>query len=153
MKHSKWQHTYIHTTFGNLLNQIWNSYNNKLCQSANREKVCEGERDLFGVVEALEVILTKERTVLGLSAARHAFAEVNPEIVTPPLVAADSPSRCHLLSSISADDRMMVSIEPPTLSVCLDWAWWQLANTLSKRNKWASAHQIFFTVAHSWVLD
>lgn len=59
--------------------------------------------ELFGVVEALEVILTKERAVLGLSAARHAFAEVNPEIVTPPLVAVDSPSRCHLLSSISAE--------------------------------------------------
>lgn len=96
------------------------------------------------MVEALEIILTKERAVLGLSAARHAFAEVNPEIVTPPLVAVDSPSRCHLLSSISADDRLMLSTERSSFRMFrLSRSLSLVANTLPKRKKWALAHQIF----------
>lgn len=56
-------------------------------------KVREKEReDLFGVVEALEVVFTEESTVLGLTATRHALAEVYPEIVAPPFVPCDSPS-------------------------------------------------------------
>lgn len=51
--------------------------------------------DLFGVVEALEVVLAEERTVLGLAAARHALAEVDPEIVATPFVAGDSPAGSH----------------------------------------------------------
>lgn len=35
--------------------------------------------ELLGVVEALEVVFAKEGAVLGLSAARHALAEVDPE--------------------------------------------------------------------------
>lgn len=55
-----------------------------------------GERnDLFGVVETLEVVLAKERTVLGLAAARHALAEVDPEIVATAFVPCDSPAGCH----------------------------------------------------------
>ena len=49
------------------------------------------ERDLFRVVEALEVIFTEESAVLGLSALRHALAEINPEIVAPSFVSCDSP--------------------------------------------------------------
>ena len=47
---------------------------------------------LFGVMEALEVILAEELAVLGLTAARHAFAEVNPEIIATTFVPIDSPS-------------------------------------------------------------
>nr|AFK36679.1 unknown [Lotus japonicus] len=43
------------------------------------------------MVEALEVIFTEESTVLGLSASRHAFAEVDPEIVAATFVSCDSP--------------------------------------------------------------
>ena len=50
---------------------------------------------LFGVVEALEVVLAEERTVLGLAAARHALAKVDPEIVATPFVAGDSPAGSH----------------------------------------------------------
>lgn len=57
----------------------------------------EMKRYLFGMVEALEVILTEKRAVLGLSAVRHTFAEIHPEIVASPFVPRYSPSRRHLI--------------------------------------------------------
>jgi hypothetical protein len=51
--------------------------------------------DLFGVVEALEVIFTEESAVLGFSALRHALAEIHPKIVAPAFVSCDSPPGCH----------------------------------------------------------
>ena len=51
--------------------------------------------NLFGMVEALEVILTEKRAVLGLSAVRHALAKIHPEIVASPFVPRYSPSRRH----------------------------------------------------------
>ena len=50
---------------------------------------------LFGVVEALEVVLSEERAVLGLPAAGHALAEVSPKVVAPPLVPCYPPTRRH----------------------------------------------------------
>lgn len=41
---------------------------------------------LFGVVETFEVVFTEESTILGLTAARHALAEVDPEIVASAFV-------------------------------------------------------------------
>lgn len=52
----------------------------------------ERERDLFGVVKALEIVFAEKRTVFGLSAFRHALAEVHPKIITPPLVPCYSPT-------------------------------------------------------------
>jgi hypothetical protein len=43
------------------------------------------------VVEALEVVLAEESAVLGLAAARHALAEVHPEVVASAFVPRDSP--------------------------------------------------------------
>lgn len=54
---------------------------------------------LFGMVETLEVIFTKESTIFGLSAVRHTFTEIHPEIVASPFVSRYSPSRRHFLSN------------------------------------------------------
>lgn len=43
------------------------------------------------MVEALEVVLAEERAVFGLAAARHALAEVDPEVVASAFVPCDSP--------------------------------------------------------------
>lgn len=53
-------------------------------------------KDLLGMVEALEVVFAEKSTVLGLSAARHALAEIHPEIVAATFVSCDSPPRRHL---------------------------------------------------------
>jgi len=54
---------------------------------------------LFGMVETLEVIFTKKGTIFGLSAVRHTFTEIHPEIVASPFVSRYSPSRRHFLSN------------------------------------------------------
>lgn len=45
-----------------------------------------GGIDLFGMVEAFEIVFTEKSTVLWFSALRHALAEVNPEIVASTFV-------------------------------------------------------------------
>lgn len=42
------------------------------------------------MVETLEVVFTKKRAILGLSAVRHTLAEIHPEIVTSPFVPQDN---------------------------------------------------------------
>lgn len=80
----------------------------------NREgRVGDGLRSeedyLLGVVEALEVVLPEEAAVGGLAAAAHALAEVQPEVVAPPLVPVDAPPGRHRnlpsppLSPLAAD--------------------------------------------------
>lgn len=64
-----------------------------LAQRRDRDRV--RSLYLFGVVEALEVIFAKEVAILRLATARHALAEINPEIVASPLVPCYSPSRRH----------------------------------------------------------
>lgn len=68
-------------------------------------------RYLFGMVEALEIVFTKERAILGLSATGHALAEVNPEIVAPSFSAIDSPTGCHLSFSTCSVRWMVVSAQ------------------------------------------
>lgn len=53
--------------------------------------------ELLGVVEALEVVLAEEAAVGGLAAAAHTRAEVQPEVVAPPLVPVDAPPGRHRL--------------------------------------------------------
>ena len=52
-------------------------------------------RYLFGMVKTFEVVFTKKRAILGLSAVRHTLAEIHPEIVTSPFVPRYSPPRRH----------------------------------------------------------
>lgn len=54
-------------------------------------EIVKGRGDLFGVVEALEIVLAEESAVLWLAAARHALAEVHPEVVASAFVPCDSP--------------------------------------------------------------
>lgn len=57
------------------------------------------------MMEALEVIFSEKRAILGLSAARHALTEVHPEIIAAAFVSRYPPSRRHpLSSSVFADD-------------------------------------------------
>lgn len=51
----------------------------------------DGRVDLFGMVEALEIVFAEESAILGFSAARHALAEVDPEIVAATFVPRNSP--------------------------------------------------------------
>lgn len=53
--------------------------------------------DLFGVVEALVVVLAEEGADLGLPALGHALAKVEPEVVASPLVPRYPPSLRHRL--------------------------------------------------------
>lgn len=55
------------------------------------------------MVKTLEVVFAKKNTVLGLTAARHALAEVDPEIVAAPFVPCDSPTGCHFRLSQSVE--------------------------------------------------
>jgi hypothetical protein len=44
------------------------------------------------MVEALEVIFTKENTIFGFSTGRHTLAEIDPEIIASTFVSCDSPT-------------------------------------------------------------
>ena len=59
--------------------------------------------ELLGVVEALEVVLAEEAAIGGLAAAAHARAEVQPEVVAPPLVPVDAPPGRHRLFFSAVD--------------------------------------------------
>jgi hypothetical protein len=63
---------------------------NELNERKKKNRIEEGY--LFGMVEALEVIFTKENTIFGFSTGRHTFAEIDPEIVASTFVSSDSPT-------------------------------------------------------------